>query len=1190
MYEVFANGESIYDPMNSAYYLFNPKIQLEFGKAGSFEFVIPPSNFYYSSLKQMKTIVTVEFDGVEIFRGRVLNINTEFNKLKTVYCEGDLAYLVDSVQKAVKYSGTTHALFSTIIQAHNAMVEAEKHFAVGTVNIDNLQITLTGKSDDQTAADIDYRQIAIDSMADNWASSFDYIQNCLIDYCGGYLKTRRSGNTTYIDFFKSYARVSSQIIEFGVNMLDFTEEASVEDEEFCTVLIPLGDDNLTIESVNNGSKELVNQTLVNRYGRIVRTHSFSNVSQATTLLENARRYMEFNEEPPVTITVKAIDLHFTNSDIAAIMVGDQVTIKSSPHNVSRSLVCTEIEYDLTNPANTSYTFGNPKQSLTRRYKEDKRQTNDANSADGLSGGVGGAAAGIGAANWKLVEDETEKVKQQIYEEWIDIDPANPDAVGSLGGLYREYANTKAILEREVGIHFNGEEGNISLTALQRGLDEQGELVDQRIAGVESTVNEEITEARLYAATLVEGVEDKVAELKVYVDDQDQTIIAGKADKIELTALETSIRGEFESDINDVKDGLKNKVGIDLDAATGQININTLSSRVDQQGNEIAGNAAAISAVSNDLGSRVTQIATYTNQNTTKIASLELTADNLGTRLNAKADTVTINANLTEINGRLTAIDGDIQNLKAKKITSAEIEALIGNISVLRVNSLNVAGTVVASQIYSGGTVDGGHLVATWDAVASRLNNITQANSPGNAHYHYLTENQDGTISIGYATSTPQSFNITATKAYRDGVAAAVAAVRVKSIEKRVSPVYGEEHYNPDTHMTTIFLKAIGYDDQELGTGAVNTSTAAYEDGYSKGVEQGAGQGYNEGRASVTISAVYKDPDLPVSRSSSGGHHYIDIPLKAMASNNATGTGSTRILADDEYNEGLTAGAQGVTVNTPVRSATDSYDRSTHKTTLKIVATATNNEQSPVGTFITSTAAYEHGDSDGFARCDFDGNLSRVSSTEDVSNKQVKYKIQAKLTNGKTKTTEFTQSTATTYSTGEAAGRSSVRITDIGVTSKISSNGRYYDLTLKLSGTNLSNEMINFTKTYSTGTVPYTNGRDSVGISSNSISLNTTDVGGRTINVRSYVTLDNGKTANFWGNVSGSALYNAGYNEGYSNGYEKGKQDAVPALNRITTLYVTAIFGSDSVGLRAYHSDGGYSYARLWPGDYWDGYD
>ena len=68
----------------------------------------------------------------------------------------------------------------------------------------------------------------------------------------------------------------------------------------------------------------------------------------------------------------------------------------------------------------------------------------------------------------------------------------------------------------------------------------------------------------------------------------------------------------------------------------------------------------------------------------------------------------------------------------------------------------------------------------------------------------------------------------------------------------------------------------------------------------------------------------------------------------------------------------------------------------------------------------------------------------------------------------------------------------------------------------------------------------------------------------------------------------SAARQSGYNSGYSDGYTNGKRDGIQGLNRVTTLYITMI-SNDRVGIRAYHSDGGYSFQWLSTGDYWDGY-
>ncbi len=230
--------------------------------------------------------------------------------MKKIYCEGDLAYLVDSVQRGERFNGKAHALFRKIVAAHNASVEAEKRFEVGEIGIENRDVILSGQDEGEEDPDvglIDYEQIAINSVADEWLTSYDYIQTCLIDYCGGYLRTRKVGDTVYLDLLKDYGNTAAQEIEFGVNLLDLTEEFAAED--IFTVLIPLGDENLTIASVNRGSAELIDEEAVAQYGRILKTHVFSSVSDPNTLLENARRFLANHDNFPRTITVKAVDLH-----------------------------------------------------------------------------------------------------------------------------------------------------------------------------------------------------------------------------------------------------------------------------------------------------------------------------------------------------------------------------------------------------------------------------------------------------------------------------------------------------------------------------------------------------------------------------------------------------------------------------------------------------------------------------------------------------------------------------------------------------------------------------------------------------------------------------------------------------------------------------------------------------------------
>ncbi len=479
MFYIYVDGQLLNRPLEESLIAFSPRLALEMGKAGSLEFSLPQNNIYYNSIRKLKTIVTVEMDDVEIFRGRVLSYDRNFNNVKKFYVEGNLAYLVDSVQKPEKYTGTTHALFRKIIEAHNAQVEAEKRFVVGNINIEDREIIIRGQSDeteDPETGEFDYRQIAINSTTSDWSTSYDYIESCLIEYCGGYLRTRRVGSTTYIDLLTDYGNNAIQNIEFGTNMLDLSEEATAE--EVFTVLIPIGDDNLTIESVNGGSNELVDAEGVALYGRIVKTHVFDNVLEASTLLENAQRFMANHENIPITFTIKAVDLHLVDSDVQEIYVGDSVMVKSAPHGLGSRFICTRIEYDLENPANNTYTFGNPRQTLTQRYREDKRKEEDSEHTGG-SGGAGGAG---GAA-----DDKAKENLDKFYNAWINVLPEQGHI--DLGAVYNELKNGKEVLKQQVGIDLDAPTGHVNIYAMRQDLTALDGRVVENSAEIELWANE-----------------------------------------------------------------------------------------------------------------------------------------------------------------------------------------------------------------------------------------------------------------------------------------------------------------------------------------------------------------------------------------------------------------------------------------------------------------------------------------------------------------------------------------------------------------------------------------------------------------------------------------------------------------------------------------------------------------------------
>ena len=650
MFHIYLGGQLIYQPLDAGLALFNPKLTLEMGKAGSLEFDIPPNNVYYNNVRQLTSMVTVDMDGNEIFRGRVLSNERMFNNVRHIYCEGDLAFLVDSVQKTEKYTGTTRALFNKIIAAHNSRVELSKRFTVGQVTIDDREIVITGQSDDLNTGEIDYRQIAIDSIVGEWSDSLELIQTCLIDYCGGYLRTRYQNGVNYIDFVKEYGGTATQEIELGKNLLDLSEEISVED--LFTVLIPLGDDNLTIASVNGGRDEIVDEDAVALYGRIVRTHVFNNVNDPTTLAENGVRYLLNNVNVPRTVTITAVDLHILDNNIVAIRLGDRVHISSGPHSMDEYLVCTKIEYDMSNPANDRYTFGNPKQSLTERYKEDKRIQNDVygNSAasgggGGRGGGGGGAAAAEAAADAaeaiaEEVTEETERKIGKFFDTYIDLDPEDDGHI-KLGSFYKEWTGAKAILLNDVGIDLDIETGNINIKSLKNMVDnnytaigEQNARIDvlqedtqvslasltERIEEVDGIHEEHYTSISQIASqnasqiSIVAGelhdetdrAKAKEASIDLIVSNQ-QSQINLKADQINLNAAITKINN-LEADMIDTK---KIKARI---SSVGTISVNQVSADTIYIGDTAVYHADHYHSMS-EIGDKIVMgTATYSSDN------------------------------------------------------------------------------------------------------------------------------------------------------------------------------------------------------------------------------------------------------------------------------------------------------------------------------------------------------------------------------------------------------------------------------------------------------------------------------------------------------------------------------------------------------------------------------------------------
>jgi len=420
-YTIHVDGEPLYSTESEdiSQIVLNPKLELDINGAGSLSFVIPPSHAMHGSIMRLKSIITVEQNGDELFRGRMVDSDSDSFNQETVTCEGEKSFLLDSLYEAGIFNGNAKELFRNLIDNHNSQVEENKRFTVGTINA----------VDANTAVD---EEIRVETR--KFHDTQTAIDERLVSVYGGYLRTRKDGNTRYIDWVKEYGGENAQEIKFAVNLLDLKNRISAED--VFTVLIPLGysemgsdgsyTDPVNIASVNGGREYIQDDAAVALYGKIWRTRTWGQTKEPSKLLEKAREYLKTGIAFQ-TLTLKAIDMHIIDDDISKIKIGDKVHIVSDPNGVDLWMVCSKMVIDLVDPEKSEYTFGEKPKTLSEGVARTERDM------DRLSGRGGGGGR-------KSIEDELQEILRWAK---ISVDEANAQILLSAGEINKLTGRTSA---------------------------------------------------------------------------------------------------------------------------------------------------------------------------------------------------------------------------------------------------------------------------------------------------------------------------------------------------------------------------------------------------------------------------------------------------------------------------------------------------------------------------------------------------------------------------------------------------------------------------------------------------------------------------------------------------------------------------------------------------------------------------
>lgn len=349
MIAVYSDGITVYNNRLSSTALLGLKATAGVNKGGTAEITMPSGHPAYDGFVSYRSIVEIYRDTELLFRGRALYPTDDFYNRRTITCEGERCFLQDAVMRPYLYQDAPAAIFADVIGIYNAQVEAAKQFVVGTVTVTdaNDYVRLESESAEQVADTV----------------------NKLVERCGGYIVfTTNAEGRRVINWYDSQDYQSSQAIEFGENLLDFSRTQSSTD--LATRIIPYGAKNeetgerVTIASVNGDLDFIEDADAVALRGVIARPVYWDDVTTPTNLLRKAQQYLATSKMIITTLELSAVDLSVLNKDIDSLQVGDLIQVKSKPHGVDDRFMLRERSYDLLDPAQDKVVLGKDLATLT----------------------------------------------------------------------------------------------------------------------------------------------------------------------------------------------------------------------------------------------------------------------------------------------------------------------------------------------------------------------------------------------------------------------------------------------------------------------------------------------------------------------------------------------------------------------------------------------------------------------------------------------------------------------------------------------------------------------------------------------------------------------------------------------------------------------------------------------------------
>ncbi len=364
----------LFDPYTSDV-VYDAKLTAKSNNPDYLDFTVPRTHALYGEIRERGEVVRLEWDGEALFLGEVESIDVDIEGNKEVACVGALAWLGDTVVRP--YStlegeqpdtapSTVDGLFAWYVDRHNARIlDDRRRFAVGV----NQGWALDGNNH-------------VYRSSEQLPTTWDEIEDKILNTLGGYVLVDYDPLT--VDLYADVHETNAQVVDFGVNITDFSEttdtsdmytavravgkapdkEEGSEEEPEAPTLADLPDGKTDAEGIYKLGDVVYSADAVARYGYRECAYGDNDCTTAAGLLTSAVKRLQALMAPSLTVTVKAVDLALYMDGYDHLRVGQAVRVRSAFHGVDEYLMVSSATVDLQDPGNTEYTLGAEYSTLT----------------------------------------------------------------------------------------------------------------------------------------------------------------------------------------------------------------------------------------------------------------------------------------------------------------------------------------------------------------------------------------------------------------------------------------------------------------------------------------------------------------------------------------------------------------------------------------------------------------------------------------------------------------------------------------------------------------------------------------------------------------------------------------------------------------------------------------------------------